>query len=149
MRMSRSLGKRGSSAEVERSSAMAQESRNELRKRRHWRNRGKIYGRPERPRLCLYKSLRHICAQIIDDTEGRTLAAASTLDKEFNGTRGGATYGSTSSCNIGSAKKVGQMIAKRALAQDITEVVFDRSGYPYHGRVKALAESAREEGLRF
>lgn len=118
---------------------MARLTREEARKRRHRRIRKKIFGTAERPRLCVYKSLRHIYAQLIDDTTGRTLVAASTLDPQFNG----------SGCNIASAKEVGKLLAARAQAQGITQVVFDRSGYPYHGRIKALAEAAREGGLKF
>jgi len=119
---------------------MGKLTRNEARKRRHMRVRKKVFGTPQRPRLCVYKSLRHIYAQLIDDTTGRTLAAASTLDPSFNGTGG---------CNIASAKRVGELIAERAKELGIEQVVFDRGGYPYHGRVKALAEAARERGLKF
>lgn len=119
---------------------MGKLTRNEARKRRHLRVRKKVFGTPHRPRLCVYKSLRHIYAQLIDDTTGRTLAAASTLDPSFNGTGG---------CNIASAKRVGELIAERAKELGIEQVVFDRGGYPYHGRVKALAEAARERGLKF
>ncbi|HIC95907.1 TPA: 50S ribosomal protein L18 [Candidatus Bipolaricaulota bacterium] len=121
---------------------MGKLTREEARRRRHRRVRKKVFGTPERPRLCVYKSLRHIYVQLIDDTTGRTLAAASTLDPSFDGK-------GRSRCNIESAKIVGRMIAARALERGIKEVVFDRSGYPYHGRVKALAEAAREGGLRF
>lgn len=120
---------------------MARLTREEARKRRHRRIRKKISGTPERPRLCVYKSLRHIYAQLIDDTTGRTLVAASTLDPQFNS--------SGSRCNIASAREVGKLLAARARERGITKVVFDRSGYPYHGRVKALAEAAREGGLQF
>jgi len=119
---------------------MARSTRDEARRRRHRRVRKKVFGTAERPRLCVYKSLRHIYAQLIDDTCGRTLAAASTLDPSFDGTGG---------CNIESAKRVGELIAARAKELGIEEVVFDRGGYPYHGRVKALAEAAREKGLKF
>jgi len=101
-------------------------------------------GTPERPRLCVYKSLHHIYAQIIDDTppEGsRTLVAASTLDPEIRG--------KIKSGNIEAARLVGALIAKRALDRGIKKVVFDRGGYPYHGKVRALAEAAREGGLEF
>jgi len=117
-------------------------TRQEARLRRHRRVRKKVFGTPERPRLCVYKSLRHIYAQIIDDTRGHTLVAASTLDPEFDGA--GETR-----CNIEFAKRVGKLIAERALRRGIKRVVFDRGGYPYHGRVKALAEAAREAGLEF
>ncbi len=124
--------------------ALKPRTRAEGRLRRHRRVRKKVFGTPERPRLCVYKSLRHIYAQIIDDTKGHTLVAASTLDKEFDATGLGE-----SRCNIEAAKRVGELIAKRALEKGITKVVFDRGGYPYHGRVKALAEAAREVGLQF
>lgn len=116
-------------------------SREELRERRHRRIRQKLFGTAERPRLCMYKSLRHIHAQLIDDTAGRTLVYASTLDKQLNGAAKG--------CNVESAKLVGKLIAQRALEQGIKQIVFDRSGYPYHGVVKALADSSREAGLVF
>lgn len=108
------------------------------------RIRRRILGTPERPRLCVYKSLHHIYAQIIDDTppEGsRTLVAASTLDPEIRG--------KIKSDNIEAARLVGVLIAKRALERGIKKVVFDRGGYPYHGKVRALAEAAREGGLEF
>lgn len=116
-------------------------SRQELRKQRHQRARQKLFGTSERPRLCVYKSLRHIYAQLVDDTAGRTLISASTLDKQLNGTAKG--------CNVNSAKLVGKLIAQRALERGIKRVVFDRSGYPYHGIIRALAESSREAGLVF
>ena len=112
---------------------------NKARLKRHTRVRAKIAGTPERPRLNVFRSLNHIYAQIIDDVKGVTLAAASTVDKEFEG------YGG----NCGAAKKVGLSIAKKAADKGITEVVFDRGGYLYHGRVKDLAEGAREGGLKF
>lgn len=119
---------------------MARLTRAEARERRHRRVRKKIAGTPERPRLCVYKSLRHIYAQLIDDRGGRTLAAASTLDPQLGGSRG---------CNIESAKAVGRLIAARARERGIDRVVFDRGGYLYHGRVRALADGAREGGLKF
>lgn len=119
---------------------MARLTRGEVRQRRHRRVRKRVLGTAERPRLCVYKSLRHIYAQVIDDTAGRTIAAASTLDSSFNGAGG---------CNIESAQRVGGLIAERAQKHGIEQVVFDRGGYPYHGRVKALAEAAREGGLKF
>jgi len=113
------------------------------RLRRKKRIRKKVFGTPERPRLCIYRSLKHIYAQIIDDTKGVTLAAASTLDseireelKELKG-------------KIAKAQIVGKMIAKKALEKGIKKVVFDRNGFLYHGRVKALADGAREGGLDF
>ena len=113
--------------------------KNAQRMKRHTRVRGKISGTPERPRLNVYRSNANIYAQIIDDVNGVTLISASTLDKEFEGAGG----------NAGAAKKVGLKIAERALAKGIETVVFDRGGYIYHGRVAALAEGAREGGLKF
>jgi len=117
-------------------------SRNEARKRRHLRVRKKISGTPERPRLSVFRSLKHIYAQLIDDTRGVTLVSASTLDKELAGqiTGGG---------NVEAARKVGELIAKRALEKGYAKVVFDRGGYLYHGRIRALADAAREAGLEF
>ncbi len=114
-------------------------SSNKARIKRHRRIRRTIVGTSARPRLNVYRSLNHIYAQIIDDDKGVTLAAASSLDKEFQG------YGG----NADAARKVGMMIAKAALDKGIKEVVFDRGGYIYHGRVAALAEGAREGGLEF
>ncbi len=112
---------------------------NKARLRRHTRVRGKVSGTAERPRLNVYRSLNHIYAQIIDDVKGVTLVAASSVEKDFGMTGG----------NKEAAKKVGEMIAKRAAEKGITDVVFDRGGYIYHGRVKELAEGAREGGLKF
>ena len=112
---------------------------NQARLRRHTRVRGKITGTVQRPRFNVYRSLNHIYAQIIDDVKGVTLVAASSVEKDF-GMAGG---------NKEAAKKVGELIAKRAAEKGITEVVFDRGGYVYHGRVKELAEGAREGGLKF
>ena len=109
------------------------------RVKRHNRVRGKISGTPERPRLCVFRSENHIYAQVIDDVAGNTLVSASTVEKGFEG------LGS----NCDAAKKVGATVAERALKKGIEEVVFDRGGYIYHGRVKALAEGAREGGLKF
>jgi large subunit ribosomal protein L18 len=117
------------------------EPKNISRARRHVRVRKRVFGTPERPRLCVFKSLKNLYAQIINDEEGTTIVAASTLDPEIRD--------SVSGCNIESAKKVGELIAKKAAQKGITKVVFDRSGYIYHGRIKALAESAREAGLEF
>ena len=116
--------------------------RQELRLRRHVRVRKKVNGTPERPRLSVYRSEHHIYAQVIDDTQGRTVAAASTIDKELRGKVG---YGG----NVAAAKQVGQLIAERAKAAGIQKVVFDRGGFNYHGRVAALADAAREGGLEF
>ncbi|MCL2563459.1 MAG: 50S ribosomal protein L18 [Oscillospiraceae bacterium] len=112
---------------------------NKQRKRRHRRVRGKVTGTPQRPRLNVFRSSTHIYAQIIDDTQGVTLCSASSVEKSFDGTGG----------NIEAAKKVGEAIAARAKEKGVEVVVFDRGGYLYHGRVKALAEAAREAGLQF
>ena len=113
--------------------------RNLARLKRHKRVRAKISGTAERPRLNVFRSGKHIYAQIIDDTTGTTLAAASSVEKDFDG------YGG----NKEAAKKVWKAIAKKALDKEIENVVFDRGGYLYHGRVKELAEGAREGGLKF
>ena len=115
------------------------QAKNESRLVRHARVRKKIIGTPERPRLSVYKSLTGIYAQIIDDVNGKTLVAASTLDKEVK----------TKASNIEAAKEVGALVAKRATKAGIKTIVFDRGGYQYHGKVKALAEAAREGGLEF
>ena len=109
------------------------------RERRHIRVRTKISGTPERPRLCVYRSNTNIYAQIIDDVAGKTLVSASTLEKEVK----------TKKANKEAAKEIGNLIAKRAKEAKISNVVFDRGGYIYHGKVKALAEAAREAGLEF
>ena len=113
--------------------------KNKARQKRHLRVRNHIAGTAERPRLNVFRSLKHIYAQIIDDDKRTTLAAASTMDKGFE------KYGG----NVEAAKAIGQAIAKKALEKGISEVVFDRGGYVYHGRVAALAEAAREAGLKF
>ena len=113
--------------------------KNKLRQKRHLRVRNHVAGTAQRPRLNVFRSLAHIYAQIIDDEKGTTLAAASSLDKDFQG-KGG---------NIAAAKAVGTAIAKKALEKGISEVVFDRGGYIYHGRVAALAQAARDGGLKF
>jgi len=110
------------------------------REKRHLRVRKKVHGTAERPRLAVYRSEKNIYAQIIDDVAGKTLVAASTLDKEL-----ALKVGS----NKEAAKVVGEVVAKRAIEKGITEVVFDRGGYIYHGRVQTLAEGAREAGLQF
>ena len=112
---------------------------NAQRLKRHKRVRGKISGTPERPRLNVFRSETNIYAQVIDDVNGVTLVSASSLEKKFDG-KGG---------NVEAARKVGQMVAERAKAKGIENVVFDRGGYIYHGRVQALAEGAREGGLNF
>ena len=112
------------------------------RYRRHARVRAKVKGTTSKPRLCVFRSLNHIYAQIIDDSQGHTLVAASALDQETKG----ATNGKT---KTDIAELVGTAIAKRALDQGVKQVVFDRGGYKYHGRIKALAEAARKSGLKF
>lgn len=118
----------------------------DARTRRHERIRKKVAGTTERPRLSVYRSLSHMYAQIIDDFKGSTIAAASSLDKELKGKGKDKKSGKG---NIGAAKQVGELIAKKALKKGIKRVVFDRGGYLYHGRVKALADAARENGLEF
>ena len=115
------------------------EDKNKARQKRHLRVRNHISGTAERPRLNVFRSLSNIYAQVIDDVNGVTLVSASTKDKDFQ------NYGG----NIEAAKAVGEAVAKRSLEKGITEVVFDRGGYVYHGRVAALAEAAREAGLKF
>ncbi|HOK34392.1 MAG TPA: 50S ribosomal protein L18 [Fervidobacterium sp.] len=119
------------------------EDRKRLRLMRHKRLRKRISGTPERPRLSVYRSEKHIYAQIIDDTKGETLVAASTVEKELREKLNQKTW------NVQAAKEVGKIIAERATAKGIKEIVFDRGGYKYHGRIKALADSARESGLKF
>ena len=109
------------------------------RMKRHSRVRSKISGTPERPRLSVFRSENNIYAQIIDDVAGSTLVSASTVEKGFEGNGG----------NVEAAKKIGALVAERALKKGIEEVVFDRGGYIYHGRVQALADGAREAGLKF
>jgi large subunit ribosomal protein L18 len=118
---------------------MAKDSKNEIRLRIHKRIRRKVSGTQERPRLAIFRSLNHIYAQVIDDTQGLTVAAAASTEKDLRG-RGG---------NVEGAKLIGRAVAERAKGKGITRVVFDRGGYLYHGRVKALADAAREAGLEF
>lgn len=118
------------------------QQKREARLRRHRRVRGRVVGTPERPRLNVFRSLTNIYVQVIDDTVGHTLVAASTLDKDIAAQIEGKS-------KIERAKAVGQLIAQRAKEAGITKVVFDRGGYQYHGRVAALAEGAREGGLEF
>ena len=121
---------------------MGKESAREARRRRHRRVRLKVAGTDSRPRLCVFRSLNHIYAQVIDDTRGCTLASASTLDPEIKSTADGKS-------KTAEAEIVGMTLAKRALGKKIKQVAFDRGGYQYHGRVKALAEAARKGGLQF
>ena len=114
--------------------------KNASRKKRHARVRSKITGTAERPRLNVFRSNKYIYAQLIDDTNGVTLASASSMEKDF---------GSEATGNVEAAAKVGELIAARATEKGLKSVVFDRGGYLYHGRVKALAEAARENGLQF
>jgi large subunit ribosomal protein L18 len=117
-------------------------SKEQSRIKRHQRIRKRLQGTGEKPRLSVYKSLNHIYAQLIDDTAGKTLLSASTLEKEI---RTDLKHGG----NLEAAKKVGASLAEKALGKKITTVVFDRAGYRYHGCVKALADAAREKGLKF
>ena len=114
--------------------------KNAVRQKRHARVRAKLSGTEARPRLNVFRSSKHIYAQLIDDVNGVTLASASTLDKELS---------LTSTSNIEAAQKVGELVAKRAIEKGYKSVVFDRGGYLFHGRVKALADAARENGLEF
>jgi large subunit ribosomal protein L18 len=119
---------------------MARKTSEEIREAVHKRIRRKISGTTERPRLAVFRSVNHIYAQVIDDSKGMTLVAASTTEPAWRGRTGG---------NIAAAKEIGREIAERAKAKGISRVVFDRGGYIYHGRVKGLAEAAREAGLEF
>lgn len=119
---------------------LIKKSKNENRIARHKRVRQKISGTPEKPRLNVYRSGKHIYAQIIDDVNAKTLVSASTLDQ---------TLGLTSTNNKEAAKTIGESIAKKSIEKGINEVVFDRSGYIYHGRIKELADGARAQGLKF
>jgi large subunit ribosomal protein L18 len=115
---------------------ITQTKRNEIRQRIHFRIREKMTGTSERPRLNVYRSLNHIYAQVIDDSKGETLVSASTIKMKSGG-------------NVAAAKEIGKAVAEAAVAKGIKSVVFDRGGYLYHGRVKALADAAREAGLQF
>ncbi len=121
---------------------MANKSRATMRQKRHLRVRKNLSGTPERPRLCVFRSLVGIYAQVIDDESGTTLVSASSIDKQLRGQMDGLK-------KTEQAKLVGKAIAERALAQGITKVVFDRGGFRYMGRIKVLADSAREGGLQF
>ncbi|MEM7535741.1 MAG: 50S ribosomal protein L18 [Chloroflexota bacterium] len=120
---------------------MARENRSQARKRRHVRVRRKVHGTTERPRLNVYRSINHIYAQVIDDTVGHTLVSASTLDQQVQSEE--------SSSPLDNAKVVGRLVAERAKEKGIEKVVFDRGGYAYHGKIKALADASREAGLEF
>jgi large subunit ribosomal protein L18 len=117
---------------------ITQNKRNEIRQRIHMRIREKVSGTAERPRLNVYRSLNHIYAQVVDDRKGETLVSASSLQLKLK--TGG---------NIASAKEIGKAVAERAIEKGVKKVVFDRGGYLYHGRIKALADAAREAGLEF
>ncbi len=117
-------------------------SRNEARQQRQQRVRGKVTGTPEQPRLNVFRSLENIYAQIIDDTRGHTLVSASTVDHDLRGQVTGLK-------GVDRAKLVGKLLAERAQAAGIKQVVFDRGGYKYHGQIKALADASRENGLEF
>jgi large subunit ribosomal protein L18 len=117
-------------------------NKNELRLKRKIRIRKKLSGTEERPRMCVYKSEKHIYVQIINDESATTLVAASTNDKELKGKI-------EKTWNIEAAKQVGKLVAERAKAKGISKIAFDRSGYKYHGRIKALADASRESGLEF
>lgn len=118
---------------------MPKDSKNEIRLRIHKRIRSRVSGTESRPRLAVFRSVKHIYAQVIDDGKGHTLVAAGSNEKDIRG-KGG---------NVDGAKLIGKMVADRAKEKGITRVVFDRGGYLYHGRVKALADAAREAGLEF
>lgn len=119
---------------------MAKKSRQDVRRAVHSRIRKKVKGTPERPRLAVFRSLNHVYAQVIDDVNGVTLCSASSVEKSAGVGNGG---------NVDAAKSIGKLIAERAREKGISSVVFDRGGYIYHGRVKSLAEAAREAGLQF
>ena len=121
---------------------MRKSKRRIARQRRHARVRAKVQGTPARPRLCVFRSLNHIYAQVIDDSQRHTLVSASTLDPEIKGEADGKAKSAK-------AELVGSLVAKRALTKGINQIVFDRGGYKYHGRVKALAEAARQAGIKF
>ncbi len=120
---------------------MRVKTKEQIRERLHRRIRKGVSGTTERPRLAVFRSQSHIYAQVIDDNAGRTLCSASSLDKELKSKRAGS--------NVTAAKQVGSLIASRAKAKGVEQVVFDRGGFHYHGRVKALADAAREAGLKF
>jgi large subunit ribosomal protein L18 len=121
---------------------VGEETRRVARRRRHARVRARVQGTGSKPRLCVFRSLNHVYAQVIDDSIGHTIAAASTLDPEIKSEANGKT-------KTGVSELVGALIAKRALGKGIDRVAFDRGGYKYHGRVKALGDAARKNGLKF
>ncbi len=121
---------------------MAKDSPWVARRRRHLRVRARVEGTASTPRLCVFRSLNHIYAQVIDDSRGQTLVSASTLDSEIKSTLDGKT-------KTAQSELIGSLIARRALSKGIKQVAFDRGGFKYHGRVKALAEAARQGGLKF
>ncbi len=124
----------------------------EIRSRIHDRIRRKLRGTPERPRLAVFRSVSHIYVQVIDDMGGRTLVAASSVDKDAIGKPAKGSKAKTSKTrggNVAAAKMIGKLVAERAKQKGITKVVFDRGGYQYHGRIKALADAARAAGLEF
>lgn len=121
---------------------MALKTKKEKRQRRHLRVRKRVTGTPDRPRLCVFRSVNHIYAQVIDDYAQRTLVSASSVEPSFR-------EGKSSGGNVAAAAKVGKILAERALEKGLKRVVFDRGGYIYHGRIRALAEAAREGGLDF
>ena len=123
---------------------MAQQNKNEVRLKRHTRVRKRVQGTPTRPRLNVYRSSNNIYAQVVDDLAGKTLAAASSLDSTLRQADNKSAGG-----NVSAAHAVGALIADRAKAAGVTKVVFDRGGYLYHGRIKGLADGARENGLEF
>ncbi len=127
---------------------IAKTEKNANRQRVHKRIRRKLMGTPERPRLNVYRSLNHIYAQLVDDMQGRTLVAANSVEKPEGAAKGEKKQSRTGG-NLAAAKGVGKNLAERARKQGISKVVFDRGGYLYHGRVKALADAAREAGLQF
>lgn len=118
----------------------SQKAKQQRRRRRQMRTRKRVRGTPDRPRLCVYRSVHHMYVQVIDDLSGRTLASASTVDKGITVEKAG---------NAAGAAEVGRLIAERAKAAGLSTVVFDRNGFQYHGRVKALADAARAGGLEF
>jgi len=123
---------------------MATENRSNQRKRRHLRLRSRITGTPERPRLAIFRSNKYLYAQVIDDVAGKTLAAASSNQKDLRGQLAGGGPGSMTAAQL-----IGKTVAARAKEKGVTKVAFDRAGYKYHGRVRALADAAREAGLEF